>query len=254
MKITKKIMSVVLAAVMVIGALAMSVSAASLADGAKSASSGKKYSCDFDELEGTNTYKLVLSKKGNIEINFTFQISTGTIQLFDSNGNSIKPSSVDMSAGKNTYWSSLYTKDEKGNRINLGYSTVLKWNEGFEKSSGKITYKGMAKGTYYVRIGNEYDYKGNGKASWSFTYPSAKKDESSDSGKISYLTLEMEAGDTLRLGAVAEPADAEIKWTSSKTNVATVSASGKVTAKKEGSTIITAKSGSSSVKIKINVV
>lgn len=254
MKITKKIMSAVLAAFMVIGTLAMSVSAASIADGAKLASSGKKYSYNFDENEDTTVYKLVLSKKGNIEIDFTFQISTGTIHLFDSDGNSLKPDNIDMSSGKNSYWSTSYTKDEKGNKINLGYATVLKWNEAFEKSAGKLTYKGMAKGTYYVRIGNEYGYKGNGKVSWSFTYPSAKKTESSDSGKISYLTIEMEVGDTLRLGAVTEPADAEVKWSSSKTKVATVSASGKVTAKKEGSTIITSKSGSSTVKIKINVV
>lgn len=254
MKITKKIMSVVLAAVMVIGALAMSVSAASIADRAKPGSSGKKYSYTFEDGEDALIYKLVLSKKGNIEIDFNYQLSKGVIQLFDSDGNSIKPNKVEMQSGKDGYWSDTYSYDENGKKVHSGYATTFTWNEAFEKSAGKITFQNKAKGTYYAKISYEYGFKGKGKASWSFTYPSAKKDESSDSGKISYLTLEMEAGDTLRLGAVAEPADAEIKWTSSKTNVATVSASGKVTAKKEGSTIITAKSGSSSVKIKINVV
>ncbi|MDE6708961.1 MAG: Ig-like domain-containing protein [Oscillospiraceae bacterium] len=98
-------------------------------------------------------------------------------------------------------------------------------------------------------------FAGNGKATLTATYPSKDSTEeiSGSSGKISYLTLEMEVGDTIRLGTVTEPEDADVKWSSSKSSIATVSASGKVTAKKEGSTIVTAKCGSSVKNIKIIV-
>lgn len=47
--------------------------------------------------------------------------------------------------------------------------------------------------------------------------------------------------------------DKGITWSSSKSSVATVSSAGKVTAKKAGTTVITAKSGSGTAKIQIKV-
>lgn len=235
MKITKKIMSIVLAAFMVIGSLAVSVSADSLFDSAVKLPSGKKQTFTLAS-NGKKDYKVTLSKKGTLTVNITSRTARTAIHLYDSAGKKIDAIDVTSVAGSldGDYRTPIY----------------LSWDNVVEEYSGKIQYE-LNKGTYYIRIVRDRN-SGSGKVNLTATYPS--KDDDGSSGKISYLTLEMEAGDTLRLGAVAEPADAEIKWTSSKTNVATVSASGKVTAKKEGSTIITAKSGSSSVKIKINVV
>lgn len=238
MKITKKIMSVVLAAVMVIGTFAVSVSAASIYDTAVNLPSGKKQTFTLSSDLQDKDYKVVLSKNGTLKININSNLSKAYLKVFDSDGNRVDCTEYDFTVGSG--------------KANDGDINILcQWNKTTENFKCTAKYK-LKKGTYYIRFTRSYS-NGNGKTTLTATYPS-KDSADGSSGKISYLTLEMEAGDTLRLGAVAEPADAEIKWTSSKTNVATVSASGKVTAKKEGSTIITAKSGSSSVKIKINVV
>ena len=68
-------------------------------------------------------------------------------------------------------------------------------------------------------------------------------------------TLSMTEGDEVTLKASLEPADAtdEVKWSSSNTSVATVDASGKVTAVKEGSATITATAGSVSATCEVTV-
>lgn len=253
MKTLKRFFAVVITAALLISTQAIAVSAASIADRAKSGASGKKYSYTFEDGEDALVYKLVLSKKGNIEIDFNYQLSTGVIQLFDAGGNSIKPDSVDMSSGKSGHWSDTYSYDDNGKKVYTGYATTFTWNEGFEKSAGKLTFQSKAKGTYYARISYQYGFKGKGKASWTFTYPSAKKTEDSGSGKISNFTVRLDAGDSIKLGVDVSPADADVAWSSSKSSVASVSASGKITAKKVGTAIITAKCGSSSIKIKVIV-
>lgn len=59
--------------------------------------------------------------------------------------------------------------------------------------------------------------------------------------------------DTLSLGAALSGGSGTVTWKSSKSSVATVSSKGKITAKKAGSTIITAKCGTSYKKVKIVV-
>lgn len=252
MKTLKRFFAVVIAAALLIGTQAIVVSA-SLTDGAKSNTSGKKYSYNFNEDEGVWVQKLVLSKKGNIVIDCNFQVTKGVIQLFDADGNSLKPDSVDMTSGKSGYWTDTWYYDENNSKVHTGYATTFTWNEGFEKSAGKLTFKGKSKGTYYVYFSQETGSKGSGKVSWTCTYPSAKKTEDSGSGKISNFTVRLDAGDSIKLGVDVSPADADVAWSSSKSSVASVSASGKITAKKVGTAIITAKCGSSSIKIKVIV-
>ena len=234
MKITKKIMSVVLAAVMVIGALAVSVSADSIYDTAEDLSSGEKQSFTLPSYGWYQDYKVKLSKKGTLTINITASIRAARLYLYDADGNTINCNDYDFTAGKGTAYSDY-----------LGCA----WNSTTENFKCTVKYE-LTKGTYYIRLMNSWS-GGTGKTTFTATYGS---DDDSSIGKISYLTLEMEVGDTIRLGTVTEPADADVKWSSSKSSIATVSASGKVTAKKEGSAIITAKSGSSVKKIKIIVV
>ena len=61
----------------------------------------------------------------------------------------------------------------------------------------------------------------------------------------------MKVGGTMQLSTDA--GSTGITWSSSKSSVAAVSSAGKVTAKKAGTTVITAKSGSSTAKIQIKV-
>lgn len=237
MKITKKIMSVVLAAIMVISALAVSVSAESIYDTAVDLPSGEKQSFTFASLYDAKDYKITLSKKGTMKINVNAYTTRAYLYVYDSEGNNIECKETNFTTGNAD--------------IRKDY-VFCSWNKTTENFKGTAEYE-LEKGTYYIRFKRDRWSDGgfgSGKATLTASYGS----DDSSSGKISYLTLEMEVGDTIRLGTVTEPADADVKWSTSKSKVATVSASGKVTAKKEGSAIITAKSGSSVKKIKIIVV
>ena len=71
---------------------------------------------------------------------------------------------------------------------------------------------------------------------------------------LSYFVIPMKKGTTLTLGTVISGDTTEtVKWSSSKSSVAAVSKKGKITAKAKGSAIITAKLGTSTIKIKIKV-
>lgn len=238
MKITKKIMSVVLAAIMVIGALSVSASADSIYDTAVNLPSGEKQSFTLGPWRDCKDYKVTLSKKGTLKFNINVSASNAYLYVYDADGNIITANSCDTTTGS----ANIYND-----------KVELKWNNTTENFKGTAQYE-LAKGTYYIRFMGPSG-AGSYKTTLTATYPSKDSEEiSGSSGKISYLTLEMEVGDTIRLGTVTEPADADVTWSTSKSKVATVSASGKVTAKKEGSAIITAKSGSSVKKIKIIVV
>ena len=113
------------------------------------------------------------------------------------------------------------------------------------KTSAELSYK-VTKGTYYLRVFK--NHSDTGTLSMTATYPEG----SSNDGKISCLSLGLKKGGTLQLGAVMA-VDGNVTWTSSKTSVATVSSTGKVTAKGTGTAVITAKSGKNSVKIQIRV-
>lgn len=104
----------------------------------------------------------------------------------------------------------------------------------------------LNKGTYYIGI-----YRDDSGIDYSFTteyapstrYPSMQ------------LSITMNQGDSLKLGAVITPekAASKLKWTSSDKNVAGVSSKGTVKAKKVGTTTITASCNGSKIKIRIIV-
>lgn len=104
----------------------------------------------------------------------------------------------------------------------------------------------LNKGTYYIGI-----YRDNGGSEYSFTteyapstrYPSMQ------------LSITMNQGDSLKLGAVITPekAASKLKWTSSDKSVAGVSSNGTVKAKKAGTATITASCNGSKIRIKIIV-
>ena len=154
----------------------------------------------------------------------------------DSNGNRIKCSDSDVTTG----W------------ISSGRTTSIYWNKNVEKFSGKLYYKSLKKGTYYVRIYNAgLYYDVNGKLSVSFKYPQKTEEEAAD-GTISCLSVALKKGESLQFGAVIE-GEGTVEWSSTKKSVAAVSSDGKITAKSKGTATIEAKLGKSSVKIKVNV-
>ena len=123
----------------------------------------------------------------------------------------------------------------------------MRWDSSTEIASATYTYD-IKKGTYYIRIISLDFYKNKGKLNVTATFPSSETDSSS---KISCITIPMKVGDTMQL--TTDAGSTGITWSSSKSSVAAVSSAGKVTAKKAGTTVITAKSGSSTAKIQIKV-
>ncbi|MBE6900955.1 MAG: hypothetical protein E7478_00615 [Ruminococcaceae bacterium] len=159
-----------------------------------------------------------------------------SLYVMDSNGASVE---VDNVTAKSGYHNNYETR------------VGAEWNSGTELCVGEATYK-VNKGTYYIRVYRGISgggwAGGDGSLSLKATFPSS----SSSASKISYLQVTIPKGSTLKLSAVIS-GNGTPTWTSSKKSVATVSSKGTVTAKTAGTTIITAKLGSSAVKIKVKV-
>lgn len=225
---------------MLMSAICVTSNAASIEDTAKAIDSGSKVS--FKPTGEWKDFKVKLSEKGTLKLNITTKSNLTLVKVLDSDGNVVKLTESDVTTGS-CYYSSYNGRAE------------LKWNSALEKFSGKLSYKSLSKGTYYVRIGNYSNwyslYPVNGKLSVSFKYPQATS-EDDEAGTISKLTVTLKKGETLQLGAVVE-GDGTPEWTSSKKSVAAVDSDGKVTAKAAGTAEIQAKLGKSSVKIKIKV-
>ncbi len=72
--------------------------------------------------------------------------------------------------------------------------------------------------------------------------------------KLAYFQITLKKGSTLQLDGILDSGSgAAASFSSSKSSVASVSSKGKVTAKAKGTAVITAKYGSSSIKIRIKV-
>lgn len=235
MKLAKRILAAFLVAVMAVSAFVVCASAESIYDTAKEIKSGvTKTVTGINKYGGCIDYKVNVTKKGTLSLDFTVGAKCAKLYVYDSDGNTISCSDYEMISGKiSPYSECLY----------------LEYNQATEKIKAKVSYP-VTKGTYYIRLRNANDYYhgGDGKVSLTATYPSASVKEA----KISYLTLTVNKGNTVNLGAVLS-GSGSVSWSSSKSSVASVTCSGKVTAKAKGSAIITAKCGSSNQKIKIIV-
>lgn len=233
-KLLKKIAAVITTAAIAVSAMVITSATAgadSIYDTATSISSGKAVSTTLYSDGDCADYKVKVTEKGLLKLNITAQISYVNLYVYDANGNEIFYSDKSISSGQIEYFHNYY----------------LKWNESVEKFKGEISYP-VSKGDYYIRFKRDSN-KGNGKLSFTATFPST----TAPKAKISYLTLELTKGSSIKLGAVVTPTGSTVTWKSSNSSVATVSSTGKVTAKAKGSAIITAKSGTSTQKIKIIV-
>lgn len=236
-KLLKKIAAVVTTAAIAVSAMVITSATAgadSIYDTATSISSGKAVSTTLYSGGDCADYKVKVTEKGLLKLNITAQMNYLDLYVYDNNGNRIHSSDNCVLSGK--FCSSS----------DYSYGWCV-WNDTVEKFKGEISYP-VSKGDYYIRFKRDSN-KGNGKLSFTATYPSTTVAKA----KISYLTIELSKGSSIKLGAVVSPTNSVVTWKSSKTSVATVSSTGKVTAKAKGSAIITAKSGTSTQKIKIIV-
>jgi hypothetical protein len=230
-RLLKKLAAIVtIAAVTLTMAVAIPTpaSADSIYDTAKAISSGKQVSTTLYSDGDEATYKVSVSRDGLLSINLTAKINYLFISVYDSNGNEVSIADNNLSSGHYVSVNDWYY-----------------WNDVVEQIKGTVSFQ-VSKGDYYIRF-VKYLNSGNGKLTFTATYPS-----STSTAKINYITINLPKGSTLSLGTDTT-GSGTVTWKSSKTSVATVSSTGKVTAKAKGSTIITAKSGKSSKKIKIVV-
>ena len=237
MRHIKKLLAVAMVVVMALSALTFSVGAESIADTAKKISSGSKVSDTMYKGESL-VYAVNVNQKGILKINFTAKFEYMEVYVYDKNGNRIDESDVKYITGGD--WT-IY---------DIGESFIdFKWNEKFEKIEADLQYT-VEKGIYYIEFCRVSSSDGSGKLDFTATFPSTSTSTVSK-GKIHYFRITMEKGDTLKFGAMVS-SGTKVTWSSSNPSVATMS-NGMITAKAKGSTIITAKSGTSSQKIKIVV-
>lgn len=244
MKVFKKIAAILSAAVIAVTAaasMAVTVGADSIANTATAITSGKAVSTILPSYGDTADYKITVKSAGTLKLSIESQMSYAWVEVYDSDGNLQQTIDNTTTSGRCS---------SAGNSYHNMY-----WNSTIEKYKGTVSYSVKA-GTYYIRF-VRYCYSGdsNGKLTFTATYPSGTSSSGSSStsnAKVYYIVLYLEKGDRLSLGATITKG-AKVTWKSSNTSVASVSSSGKLTAKGKGSAIITAKCGSSSKNIKVIV-
>ena len=238
MKSIKKVLAFLMAGIMAVTALCITASAEPIGTNATAIKSGKSYSAKLIGFEAVD-YKISVAKAGQLKLKLKSSAEATVVTVVDEDG-----------AG--AYLTDISNVSGEFRRVGYaGNDQAACRDSRTEIYSGTFTFE-VKKGTYYIRLKGYYNNT-NGTADFTATFPSASSSNSSSYG-ISYFSIPMEVGDRLKLGTVLYGDTYEdIVWTSSKNSVATVSSTGKVTAKSEGSTIITAKLGNSSVSIKIKV-
>ena len=233
----KKMTAILLSAIMFVCAFTISASAVDI----KTIKSGETYSVS-QKKKGWNTYsyKFTTKSEGELKLTITSNVSRTDITVMGTDGKSIKPTDVSNTLGTDKWWNTVE------------YEQLI-WNSTEQKFNGTRTYK-VKEGTYYIKVAYYYA----GKVSFKATFPSSSSSSSvsTSSGDVSinYFTIPMKVGDTLKLGTVlSDDTDEKVTWKSSKSSVASVSSTGKITAKAEGTAIITATIGSNSMKVQIKV-
>ncbi len=238
----RKLLALLLVAVITVTAVSVT-SFASPYDEAVAIDSGVKVTGKLPGTDGRAgvTYEFTTQSKGTLTLNCSVGSGCSYVHVFDEDGAYLTVETLEIKAGRLT----RYDSGGEGKDFFRGV-----WNETSERFTAKATYE-VGKGTYYITVSDDYSFvngDGDGTVKLTATYPTEE-----DEVSISYLSITLKKGDTLQLGAVLTGGKDTIKWSSSKKTVASVTSSGKVSAKKKGSAIITAKCGESIAKIKITV-
>ena len=223
-------------AIIAVTVMVVPASAESLEKKSTEIKSGQKINRTFYSSSAEAYYKINVSEAGELKISFNNTIELMFVAVYDSLGNGIGPSDYKATIG--TIENPYYSNKERH----------LRWKSNVEKEEAFFIYN-VSAGTYYIEI--QPWYLGKGELNMIADFPS----NDTPAPKSIQLKITLNVGDTLRLGAIIDPEDAEaVTYSSSKKSVATVSKTGKVKAVAKGSTIIKLKSGQKALKIKIIVV
>ena len=105
MKIAKRLISVALAAIIIIGAFTEPVLAESIYDTAVALPSGKKQSFTLAAYKEKD-YKITLSQKGTLTLNINAFLYRANLYLYDANGNPITCSEYNFTSGRGNIYNS----------------------------------------------------------------------------------------------------------------------------------------------------
>ena len=225
-------------------AFAVSAGAESIEKTAQVMENGEKYTFsekDFYKVgkyqEHAKDFKITTVENGELKLKMVFKYEWTIVKVLDTKGNEMPAKSVTVDYGEN---------------VHADNGVSAQWDANAEKFSATAVYK-LEKGTYYIRVSlagiGDYLFQfveGDFQLSPTFPAPEA--------AKISAMSLSLTKGTSVQFGALLSAAtDEAVKWSSSDKTVAAVTSKGKVTAKAAGTAWITAKIGSSTVRIKIKV-
>lgn len=221
----KKIAAAVLAALTLVLAMAVPVSADSIFDTAKNIDSGKKVTKTLERGKSMD-YKITPTEKGTATVKLTAKTNCCEFYVYDEDGKEIS-----------------FTCDATLGSMNK-YNKDLYWDSTSEVFKGTLSFDVKANKTYYIKI-KQYAYAVSG--DWEFT--ASFKYPTGETAPTALMSLKLKKGDTVQLGANGDNA----KWSTSKKSVATVSNSGLVKAVQKGKAVITLKCGTKTQKIEIVV-
>ena len=236
MRIFEKLTSVFTAAVIAFSAAAavtVSAGADSIYDTAMELSAGKSASAVLPKYNDTTDFKVNVTGSGTLKLSIEAYMSASYVYVFDSDGNKLTTMDCTFISGSG---SKPGVKDH-----------YMKWNSAVEKFKGSVSYS-VESGTYYIRIYRDFgSTNGSGDVTVTAEFPTSK-----NTAKLNCITIDLSKGDKLSLGAELT-GKGTVTWKSSKPSVASVSSSGKVTAKSKGTAVISATCGKTTKKIKIKV-
>lgn len=207
-RLLKKIAAIVATAAVAVSAFVLPTTTASAKgpfDGAVKMEFMEYYDHNFQSKGEVITYKVDIKKRGTLHFRSLNGVKDTYTKVYNSAGDILKDSSnVYNYSGYDVTWGD----EDRFNKLEI------------EKG-----------GTYYIQVQTRADNVSIKDYYINFT--------PTDKPTIAFK-LTMKKGTSVSLGAVTENYDGKVTWTSTKKTVAAVSTTGKVTAKKTGTTTIRA--------------
>ena len=257
MNITKKISALILSAAIALSALSVPVAGYDLYPSAQLMQSGTEYSVFLNDTGDTVVYRADVTDKGILTVKLIFRTSISEMTVTDSDGASFSPYKYTVRNG--------YAGVTHGGTVNASRDT--------EKNlfSGTFRYR-VEPGTYYIQLtksvvadGGDFSVTADFPQKL-YNPPQFNEEEaveiddgsptaSDKSAHIDSLCTDLRVGRSVSLKKLLEikKTDKQVKFHSSDKSVATVNSEGRLTAKAEGTAIITVRVGSSKTIVFVTV-